>query len=146
MTGQDKYWAGADQKINYDGIIVDLNGKADRDMTNVVMSKSFKSEVAGLSQLGSKAENIAFASSGHVLCSPSAGQLVVSAIVPSTMMEDGEIKLVNNTNGDKNVAYGPAGREITAALNVAAHQNIAITYNMPQEAMQFKFIYLNVEE
>lgn len=131
--------------INIDNITTDLNGKADKDLTNVVdaMSTSAKSYFGGLSMPSSKYIDLTLGASGTTYTAPANGYFQFTKKASGTIQS---ISLWNSTISSFGIRTSvPSGENAACFLPVRKGDICSVTYSTSGETITFRFYYTQGE-
>lgn len=126
-----------DIQVDIDEIATDLNGKADRDLSNV--TDSAKVMMSSMGMPSNKYINLTLGASGTTYTAPANGWFTIRVVLSS-----GFLSFNNNSNSAGFVTQHSGGNALT--IPMLKGQELAIEYSNLTSIVAFKFIYAQGSE
>lgn len=134
-----------DINIDIDNIVTDLNGKADRDLTNAVgaLSSSAKEYFTKISLPSSKYVDLTLGASGATYIAPADGYFQFTKRASGAVQS---ISLWNSTISSFGIRTSvPSGENAACFLPIRKGDICSVTYSTSGETITFRFYYTQGE-
>ena len=129
-------------EVDIDKIATDLNGKANKDLSNITPTQGVKSEITSWSMPSSNYVNLTLGASGSLYTAPANGYYVLRKIASGNGQQ---IEIINNTTGIGALSSGNNGSWLLGFTIAKKGEKVYVAYNTGGTTQMFRFIYAEGE-